>query len=1064
MVLFVRACNGVGLPPKVIRLKGKSVMEEIEVLKKDMPNFFVEAFTVADGKVHSEVREIVVPPEDRVLKVTADVVPANSGTTGVPPLRGETPVPQTFKPAQKARVKIKLTDPTGEPFVGSAVVTMYDKALEYISGGSNVPDIKEFFWKWRRSHNVVLETSLSRGSGNMVAPDKVAMAFLGVFGNLTADQEDLQSAHLRGNAFAAADAEGTLSFSGGAGGRLQSEQLRDEDGAKAADGKPGNNRRAEKQGGEEASERAATTPPGEAPGGPGGQQPTIRTNFADAALWAAAITTDKDGTASLDVTMPENLTTWTTRVWAMGSGARCGQAATEAITTKNVIIRLEAPRFFVQKDQVVLSAVVHNFLKARKSIKVALELGGGTLDLVKTGWFEHPLVKGASNSLEATVDVDAGGEKRVNWVVSVKEPGLATVRMKAIADEDSDAMEMKFPVFVHGMLKTESFSGAIRGTGETETGSISFSVPSERRPEQSRLEIRYSPTLAGAMVDALPYLSDYPYGCTEQTLNRFLPTVITQKILLDMHLDLKAIQKKVTNLNAQEIGDDATRAKDWGYQGGYMSRATATFHNPVFDQDKVKDMVQAGLERLTSMQCSDGGWGWFSGWGEHSWPHTTALVVHGMQIARANDVAIVPGVLERGIKWLQDYQADQLRRLKLPKTDIEHKEFADALDAFVYMVLVDEKSDNKEMRDFLYRDRNHLAVYAKAMLGLACNKVGDIEKRDMLIRNCDQFLKVDKEDQTAYLDLGPDNCWWCWYGSEYEAQAYYLKLLCVTDPKGDKAAGLVKYLINNRKHASYWNSTRDTAVVIEAMADYLRASGEIAPDMTLTVKIDGKEAKTVTINKDNLFAFDNKVVLTGADVTTGKHTVELVRKGKGPVYFNAYLTNFTLEDFIGKAGLEIKVNRKFYKLVEVDKKVHAEGEHGQVLDQKVEKYERQELKLDDKGNLPGLKSGDLVEVELSIDSKNDYEYIMFEDMKASGMEPVEIRSGYNGNDIGAYMELRDERVTFFVRELARGSHSVSYRLRAEIPGKFSALPTKASAMYAPELKANSDEFKVMIGD
>ncbi len=66
--------------------------------------------------------------------------------------------------------------------------------------------------------------------------------------------------------------------------------------------------------------------------------------------------------------------------------------------------------------------------------------------------------------------------------------------------------------------------------------------------------------------------------------------------------------------------------------------------------------------------------------------------------------------------------------------------------------------------------------------------------------------------------------------------------------------------------------------------------------------------------------------------------------------------------------------------------------------------------------------------------------------------------------MGAYMELRDERVVFFVRRLARGKHSLSYRMRAEIPGKFSALPTKASAMYAPELKANSDEIKLKIKD
>jgi uncharacterized protein YfaS (alpha-2-macroglobulin family) len=55
-------------------------------------------------------------------------------------------------------------------------------------------------------------------------------------------------------------------------------------------------------------------------------------------------------------------------------------------------------------------------------------------------------------------------------------------------------------------------------------------------------------------------------------------------------------------------------------------------------------------------------------------------------------------------------------------------------------------------------------------------------------------------------------------------------------------------------------------------------------------------------------------------------------------------------------------------------------------------------------------------------------------------------------------------VTFFLRALARGKHSVSYRMRAEVPGQFSALPATAAAMYAPELKANSDEWKVQIVD
>jgi uncharacterized protein YfaS (alpha-2-macroglobulin family) len=555
------------------------------------------------------------------------------------------------------------------------------------------------------------------------------------------------------------------------------------------------------------------------------------------------------------------------------------------------------------------------------------------------------------------------------------------------------------------------------------------------------------------MVDALPYLVNYPYGCTEQTLNRFLPTVITQKVLLDMKLDLKDIREKRANLNAQEIGEDTERAKQWKRYD----------INPVFDQEEVQRMVKAGVNRLTEMQLSDGGWGWFSGWGECSSPHTTAYVVHGLQIAQQNDVALVPGVLERGVEWLKRYQAEQVQLIKnaaiKDKPEGLHwKPYADNLDAFVYMVLVDAGEKNADMLEFLYRDRTHLAVYSMAMYGIALDKQGEKEKLDMIMQNISQYVEQDDENQTAWLRL-PGGYWWYWYGSEYEAHAYYLKLLSKRDPKGELASRIVKYLLNNRKHASYWNSTRDTALCIEAMADYLRSSGEDKPEMTVEIYYDGKLQKAVEITPQNIFTFDNKLVLAGDEISSGQHEVVLKKKGKGPLYYNGYATNFTLEDFITKAGLEIKVNRKYYKLVKADKTIKVAGSRGQAVDQKVEKYERQELP-----SGAELKSGDLVEIELEIDSKNDYEYLIFEDMKPAGFEPVEVRSGYNGNDLGAYVEFRDNRVVFFARALARGKHSVSYRMRAEIPGKFSALPTRASAMYAPELKGNSDEMKIGVRD
>jgi alpha-2-macroglobulin len=197
-----------------------------------------------------------------------------------------------------------------------------------------------------------------------------------------------------------------------------------------------------------------------------------------------------------------------------------------------------------------------------------------------------------------------------------------------------------------------------------------------------------------------------------------------------------------------------------------------------------------------------------------------------------------------------------------------------------------------------------------------------------------------------------------------------LKLLAKTDPKGELAPGLVKYVHNNRRHGGYWNSTRDTAFCIEALADYLKGSGEDRPDMTLTIAIDGQTKKEVKITPADLFQFDSGVVLEGQARSTGEHTASFVKEGRGPLYYSAYLSNFTLEDPIRRTGLEIKIDRRVYRLIKDDKVVAVAGGRGQTVGQRVERY-RRELLVDD----AVLKSGELVEVELAIDSRNDYEYL-----------------------------------------------------------------------------------------
>ncbi|HQX48954.1 MAG TPA: MG2 domain-containing protein [Planctomycetaceae bacterium] len=1050
VLLFVRPMNGLCSKPIVVRMKGKSTVHEIAIERTDMPNIFVEAVTIADGKVHSEMREIVVPPEQRIANV--EVIPSA----------------ERYRPGEEATVKLKLTDLEGQPFVGNTVLSVYDASLEYIAA-SSIPEIRSFFWNVRRQHHASIQSTLQRGEGPVYRDNEVTMQIL--YGNDPSMDGGGGMMGGMGGGFGGGRGAPRMMMARG----MVMESMAAPAAAMEMDKAP------------MAKDAVAAAPAG----GDAEVAPTLRSNFADTAYWVASSTADEAGIVEVKFTIPDNLTTWKIKAWAMGDGTRVGSGTSDIISSKDLIIRPQTPRFFTERDQIVLSAVVHNYLASGKSVKVVIENEGGHLKLL--------------DEATQTVSIAAKGEARINWTVDVVASGLTTIRMKALTDEESDAVEVKVPVQVHGMLKTESFTGVIRPNGEKAV--IEVRVPEERIPAQSRLEIRYSPSLAGAMVDTLPYLLQYPYGCTEQTLNRFLPAVLTQRTLQKMGVNLADVKKQRTNLDAQQTYR-GVYPKHWGEQpqaqtrdirelpAGFgqgsstlakwiqqhidedakLMRGKSKDFNPVFDDVEMNRIIAEGVKALTEMQLSDGGWGWFSGYGEHSSPHLTAQVVHGLTVAQQNDVPILPDVIQRGIDWLKVYQASELTKLREgdkhrdnPKYDgkAPYKMSADNMDAFVAMVLSENIENDPAMTDYLYRDRGDLSVYGLSLTGLVLHWEGQalaelpgnaFARRDMVIKNIEQFLEQDDENQTAWLRL-PENSWWYWYGSDNEAMAVYLKLLVAVRPNDEIASRLVKYLLNNRKHGTYWDSTRDTAMVVESMADYIKATGEDRPDMTVEILINGELQKTVKINGENLFSFDNVLLLQGDAVTSGNHKIEVRRSGKGPVYFSAYLTNFTKEDNITAAGLEVKVARKFYRLERDDKQVSVQGDRGQVVTQQVAKYKR--IPLED---LRSITSGDLIEVEMVIDSKNDYEYLLLEDHKPSGFEPDDQRSGYVWEGLRAYRELRDDRVSFFLTSLARGQHSISYRMRAETPGTVSALPATIEGMYAPELVGNSDEFRLRVVD
>jgi len=370
----------------------------------------------------------------------------------------------------------------------------------------------------------------------------------------------------------------------------------------------------------------------------------------------------------------------------------------------------------------------------------------------------------------------------------------------------------------------------------------------------------------------------------------------------------------------------------------------------------------------------------------------------------------------------------------------------------------DDRPGDLVERLFIGRDR--LGLYGKALLALTLANLDDVERARTVLRNIMQYKEENTKTRVAWFRT-PEKGWWYWWNSDIETNAWCLRALVRLDPKSDTAPRLVKWLLDNRRHGTYWRSTRDTAFCVAAVSDFVMASGEGEPDYTLTLDFDGGAVvKTVRITKDDIFTCDNRFVLEGAALGGGKHTLTVTKDGPGALYYSIYLRYFTKEKKIEAAGLELGADRKYFKLVRIPYTVAVQGSEGQTVEEKRLRYERVPLKDGDV-----LASGDIVQVELKITSDNDYTYLCLEDGKPAGCEPIALRSGGKGQEgFLSYMELRDEKTVFFLGGLDRGEHLLRYRLRAEIPGVFHALPAVIYGMYVPELRANSDEQTITITD
>ena len=1038
---------------KLVHVTGTAKLLELPIEEKHVPNIYLNAAMVSDAQLFIDTKQVVVPPVQQFLSVE---VKADR---------------EQYQPREEGTLSITTRDVDGKPISAEVALGLFDESVKYIQQ-DYAGDPRQFYYGAKRGQMVQTQSSFNQksfvklieGPSKQLFDEKI----LAQQRLRTENEEDAPYSRLQSLAGLEMRPKGELgaaksSYQGGGTVAESEEKLKDS--ARFADGRVDNL----------SLLQPAATPP------PPGQEPAVqvRSDFRSTILWQPDVKTDGNGVATVKVKYPDSLTTWqaTARVATTGNQFGIGNASTR--TKQPLIVRLQAPRFFVVGDQVTVSAVINNNTDQAMQVASSLTAEGLTVSgLVVDG---KP-VKGEHSPIE----VKPGAEARVDWLVAVTEAREAKLKVEARASDGSskyaDAMEKTFTVYEHGIEKFISRSGKMR----SDSVAIKLDIPKERRPETTTLTVQIAPSMATTMLDALPYLIDYPYGCTEQTMSRFLPAAITAKTLRDLGLKPETAMHKI-------------------FGGIEPSTAAATHPKGEHDLKELDQITKASLERLYNFQHADGGWGW---WKEGDSDHfMTAYVLWGMALAHQAGIEVKQDVIARAASYLDkelveeetnyDTQAWMLHALAVYQANAGS---AGILPASGRGSVSPPSKFQSTAFNNLFTNRDKLNAYTRALLALSAHNFGYHDKAKTLVENLENGVKIDSKPDTSIVQSGgqssdpsviatahwgEDGFYWRWSEGGVEATSFALRALLAIDPQNRLVEPVTNWLIKNRRGAQ-WSNTRDTAIVVLTLNDYLRQSKELQPQLGYELLVNGTSIATKQITPDEALGAPSKFEIPREVIRDGANEIIIRRtSGNGPLYFSAQAKFFSLEEPIHAAGNEIFVRRQYFKLVN----------HPTLL----KGFVSERVPLNDGDT---VKSGERVETVITIEAKNNYEYLLFEDLKPAGLEAVQLRSGENlyakeiksaalarsagilpapggsssslmnfqsptdltGRTRWVYQELRDRKVALFIDHLPEGLWQLSYEMRAESPGAFHALPVLGHAMYVPEIRTNGAEVRIRVVD
>lgn len=761
---------------RVVPIKKGYNALKLAIGHEHFPNFRL-AVTVMDGK---DLRTA-----DKPFKVERELKVA------IRPVKG------VYAPGGKGQIEIVVTDQLGNPVEAELSLALIDEAL-YAIYADGTPDILSFFQHAAHRHAEFRVTS-TNGFTYTAETRHVIKAIQDEANRLVevaenaaqlqdarADLKEMAKLEMRR---ASARDRGGFALGGAIAEKAMAEPMADA--LSNAPGAPPAPKPTAASGFamrqlEAADKKRKDDADGVFFGGKGGEggggSMSPRRELPEAGVWLPSVVTDKQGKATVTVTLPEKTTQWRITGRGVSVETLVGQATSDVVTRKDFFVEIKSPRAVTEGDTLRLLARVHNLTDYAGPVDLTLVVNSGGKRL---------------NQIRQSVRVKANDTTEV-LLESFKAPAAGEIEtvLSAEAGELRDALSRTMPVHPWGMEYADHGGGTstgVAGVSLTLPGGIEYTsrwltVTVGPSVEQSVINM----ALNGGVIMPMPLADN---GAVSSP--RIMPPV--------GGFDGSELLASVSGLSyAQAVGATETDKRRLG--------------------DKVRSLVSA----LVVTQMPDGGWGWY-GNNQTDWGVTSTSY---WALARAQQLGVTvnPDTLKRAEQYLNNMIA------RVAASD------NDAKAVILHALSVGKAADFKLVNP-LYRERNGLSEIALAYAALT---LANLDRAQQAVELLDILEAKAKPTQVGGRQLRnwDSKTRYPWLNDEIESTAVAVLAMMKVKPTSKAIEPAIQFLLN-RRGCIGWNPAKSRGPAVAALAGYY-ASGKFADaDYELTVSVNGKPVKTI---------------------------------------------------------------------------------------------------------------------------------------------------------------------------------------------------------------------------